>query len=95
MGLVHGAYDAKADGFVPGGLSLHGLLSAHGPDAVSTERAMAARLAPQRIDDTLAFMFETRQVLRPTRHALAIPQLQGAYDAVWNGLHNAFTGNRR
>jgi homogentisate 1,2-dioxygenase len=93
MGLVHGAYDAKAGGFVPGGLSLHGLLSAHGPDAASTERAMAAELAPQKIDNTLACMFETRQVLRPTRHALAIPQLQADYDAVWNGLHSAFTGS--
>jgi homogentisate 1,2-dioxygenase len=92
MGLVKGAYDAKVGGFVPGGLSLHGLMSAHGPDAVSTERAMAAELAPHKIDDTLAFMFETRQVLHPTRHALAIPQLQSGYDAVWNGLRNSFTG---
>jgi homogentisate 1,2-dioxygenase len=92
MGLVHGAYDAKAGGFVPGGLSLHGILSAHGPDAPSTARAMAVDLAPHKIDDTLAFMFETRQVLHPTRHALAMPQLQADYDAVWNGLGNAFTG---
>jgi len=92
MGLVKGAYDAKVGGFVPGGLSLHGLMSAHGPDAASTERAMAADLAPHKIEDTLAFMFETRQVLHPTQHALAIPQLQGDYDAVWNGLRNSFTG---
>ncbi|MGE0222886.1 MAG: homogentisate 1,2-dioxygenase [Acetobacteraceae bacterium] len=92
MGLVSGTYDAKEGGFLPGGLSLHGCLSAHGPDAASTERAMAAELTPQKIDNTLAFMFETRQVLCPTEQALAIPQLQPDYDSVWNGLRRIFTG---
>jgi len=90
MGLVHGAYDAKAGGFSPGGLSLHSCMSAHGPDVETTERAMAAELAPHRIDNTLAFMFETRQVLRPTRHALAMPELQRDYDACWQGLRRHF-----
>jgi homogentisate 1,2-dioxygenase len=90
MGLVHGAYDAKSGGFSPGGLSLHGCMSAHGPDAETTERAMAAALAPHRIDNTLAFMFETRQVLRPTQHALATPALQADYDACWQGLRRHF-----
>jgi homogentisate 1,2-dioxygenase len=90
MGLVHGAYDAKAGGFSPGGLSLHSCMSAHGPDAETTERAMAADLVPHRIDNTLAFMFETRQVLRPTRHALAMPELQRDYDACWQGLRRKF-----
>ena len=94
MGLVHGAYDAKATGFLPGGLSLHGCMSAHGPDAETTERAVAAELAPHRIDNTLAFMFETRQVLRPTQHALALPALQADYDACWRGLRKHFTGGR-
>jgi homogentisate 1,2-dioxygenase len=90
MGLVLGAYDAKAGGFNPGGLSLHSCMSAHGPDAETTERAMAAELAPHRIDNTLACMFETRQVLRPTRHALAMPELQRDYDACWQGLRRHF-----
>ncbi len=90
MGLVHGAYDAKAGGFSPGGLSLHSCMSAHGPDAETTEKAMAADLAPHRIDNTLACMFETRQVLRPTRHALALPELQRDYDACWQGLRRHF-----
>jgi homogentisate 1,2-dioxygenase len=90
MGLVLGAYDAKAGGFSPGGLSLHSCMSAHGPDAETTERAMAAELAPHRIDNTLACMFETRQVLRPTRHALAMPELQRDYDACWQGLRRHF-----
>ena len=93
MGLVHGTYDAKEGGFVPGGLSLHGLLSAHGPDAATMERAMAADLAPVKLADTLAFMFETRQVLRPTQHALTIPQLQADYDSVWTSLPKMFPGN--
>jgi homogentisate 1,2-dioxygenase len=92
MGLVHGAYDAKAGGFVPGGLSLHGRHSAHGPDAPTVERAMNGALVPQKIDNTLAFMFETRQVLRATQHALALPQLQPDYDQVWDGLRKTFTG---
>ena len=90
MGLVRGAYDAKAEGFLPGGLSLHGLMSAHGPDAVSTERAMAADLAPHKIDGTLAFMFETSRVLRPTEFAMTCPQLQAGYDSCWNGLRRHF-----
>jgi homogentisate 1,2-dioxygenase len=92
MGLIHGAYDAKAGGFVPGGASLHGCMAAHGPDAESTRRAMAAELVPHKLDNTLAFMFETRQALRPTRFALETPALQRDYDACWRGLDKRFTG---
>ena len=94
MGLVHGAYDAKAEGFLPGGLSLHSCMSAHGPDAETTERATQAELAPQKIDNTLAFMFETRQVLVPTQLAMELPGLQRDYDACWQGLRRRFTGER-
>jgi len=90
MGLVHGAYDAKAGGFTPGGASLHALMSAHGPDAASTAAAMAVDLKPHRIDNTLAFMFETSRLLRPTAFAMASPQLQPDYDACWAGLPKFF-----
>jgi homogentisate 1,2-dioxygenase len=90
MGLITGVYDGKAEGFLPGGFSLHPLMSAHGPDAPTTERAEAAALAPHRIDGTLAFMFETAAVLRPTQFAMACPLRQQAYDAVWNGLGKRF-----
>ena len=90
MGLVHGAYDAKAGGFTPGGASLHATMSAHGPDAVSTAAAMAAELKPHKIDNTLAFMFETSRLLRPTEFAMASPQLQPDYDACWAGLEKSF-----
>ncbi len=90
MGLIDGAYDAKADGFLPGGASLHTCMSAHGPDRVSTEQAIDAALEPHKIDNTLAFMFETGQVLRPTRQALHSPQLQADYDSCWAGLDKTF-----
>jgi homogentisate 1,2-dioxygenase len=92
MGLVHGAYDAKAEGFLPGGMSLHNCLSAHGPDRATFERAVAADLKPQRIADTLAFMFETRLVVRPTRFALDTAALQQDYDACWAGFEKMFKG---
>ena len=92
MGLIRGVYDAKAEGFVPGGGSLHNAMSGHGPDAATFERASQGELAPQRIDGTLAFMFESRYVIHPTAHALACPQLQRDYPACWRGLARHFTG---
>ncbi len=91
MGLIAGVYDGKAEGFLPGGFSLHPMMSAHGPDAATTERAESTTLAPHRIDGTLAFMFETAAVLRPTRLAMESPHRQPAYDSVWNGLAKRFT----
>ena len=90
MGLITGAYDAKAEGFAPGSVSLHNCMSAHGPDAATWAQASAAELAPHRIKDTMAFMFETRWVLRPTRHALEGPTLQQDYDAAWSGFPKLF-----
>ena len=89
MGLIHGAYDAKAGGFAPGGASLHNQMSGHGPDQATWEKASAAPLAPHRIDGTMAFMFETRFVLRPTRHALQSPTMQLDYDDCWTGFAKA------
>ena len=91
MGLIHGVYDGKAEGFAPGGFSLHPMMSAHGPDLATTQRAESAALAPHKIDGTLAFMFETAGALRPTRHAMASPHRQPAYDQVWAGLDSRFT----
>ena len=86
MGLVHGVYDAKAEGFLPGGVSIHNCMSAHGPDVQTFERASRAELKPQKIEDTLAFMWESRFVFRPTQFAMSLPQLQQDYDAVWDGF---------
>jgi homogentisate 1,2-dioxygenase len=91
MGLIHGAYDAKAEGFSPGGASLHNSMTGHGPDAETFEKASAADLSkPHVIADTMAFMFETRHVLRPTRHALESAQLQDDYYRCWQGLKKHF-----
>jgi homogentisate 1,2-dioxygenase len=92
MGLIDGAYDAKAGGFVPGGSSLHNCMSGHGPDAASFEKASAADVShPDHIMGTMAFMFETRKVIRPTRQALASGALQGDYYACWRDLKKHFT----
>jgi homogentisate 1,2-dioxygenase len=86
MGLVHGVYDAKAEGFLPGGVSIHNCMSAHGPDAATFEKASSAALKPHKIEDTLAFMWESRHVFRPTRFAMRAPELQKDYDRVWRGF---------
>jgi homogentisate 1,2-dioxygenase len=91
MGLIHGAYDAKAEGFVPGGASLHNSMSGHGPDAETFEKASAAdTTTPRRVADTMAFMFETRWAIQPTRFALETPQLQADYFTCWQGLKKRF-----
>jgi homogentisate 1,2-dioxygenase len=89
MGLIRGAYDAKAEGFTPGGASLHNQMSAHGPDLATYERAVAAELDPVKLEDTLAFMFESRWVFRPTEWAMGSPQRQRDYDAAWAGFGKA------
>ncbi|MDF9812345.1 homogentisate 1,2-dioxygenase [Streptomyces sp. SPB162] len=90
MGLIEGAYDAKAEGFVPGGASLHNMMSAHGPDRATFDKASAAELKPQKVDDGLAFMFETRWPVVPTADALAADHRQEGYDEVWKGLERHF-----
>jgi homogentisate 1,2-dioxygenase len=90
MGLVHGVYDAKeSGGFVPGGCSLHNCMSAHGPDAGVLKSASDADLKPAYMKDTLAFMFESRFVMRPTAFALR-NGLQKDYDACWQDLPKMF-----
>jgi homogentisate 1,2-dioxygenase len=93
MGLICGVYDAKAEGFVPGGASLHNSFAAHGPDRATFERASRAELAPVKIADTLAFMFETRLVMRPTAFAMQTTALQHDYDQCWAGFEPLFRGD--
>ena len=95
MGLIQGRYDTRAEGFLPGGASLHNSMSGHGPDAATFERAANADLAqPEVIRDSMAFMFETRLVLRPTRHALESPQRQRNYFRCWQDLKKHFDPGR-
>ncbi|HEX8124649.1 MAG TPA: homogentisate 1,2-dioxygenase [Allosphingosinicella sp.] len=93
MGLIKGAYDAKAEGFAPGGLSLHNLMSGHGPDVASWKAASEAELAPRKIEDTLAFMVESCWPFRPTGFAMSDGGgLQDDYDRAWGGFPKARPG---
>jgi homogentisate 1,2-dioxygenase len=92
MGLISGVYDAKSAGFVPGGASLHSCMTGHGPDAATFEKAIAADTSvPAHITDTMAFMFESRLPLKPTRSALqGLPPLQQDYMSHWLDLKKRF-----
>ena len=90
MGLIYGQYDAKEEGFVAGGGSLHNQMSAHGPDLDAFEKASNAELKPQKLSGTMAFMFESRYILRPTRFAMDCGELQHEYSEVWQGLKKNF-----
>jgi homogentisate 1,2-dioxygenase len=89
MGVIHGAYDAKAEGFAPGGLSLHNLMSGHGPDVASWKAASEAPLKPHKIEGTMAFMVESCWPFRPTAFALEADALQRDYDSAWGGFPKA------
>jgi len=89
MGLIHGQYDAKAEGFSPGGGSLHNCFSAHGPDQATFAKASNEALAPVYQGKTLAFMFESRYVFEPSAFALDTPARQKDYDAAWAGFEAA------
>jgi homogentisate 1,2-dioxygenase len=92
MGLIHGAYDAKAEGFLPGGASLHNCMSGHGPDAATFDKASNADTSrPHKVTDTMAFMFETRNPIVATEYALNSPQLQQNYQDCWAGIQKNFT----
>jgi homogentisate 1,2-dioxygenase len=95
MGLISGVYDAKAQGFVPGGASLHNCMSGHGPDAATFERASVADTSkPEWIRDTMALMFETRNPLQATSYALSAPNRQADYLDCWRGLRPHFDPRR-
>lgn len=95
MGLIEGAYDAKKDGFTPGGASLHNCMSPHGPEAGVFEQASKAELKPERYRDTMAFMFESRYVIAPSRFALDTPARQKNYLNCWDGIKKHFDPTAR
>jgi homogentisate 1,2-dioxygenase len=91
MGLIYGEYDAKTGGgFVPGGASLHNSMSAHGPDVKAFKAASSGELKPQKLAATMAFMFESRYLIRPTAYAILSPALQKDYRDCWKGLKKHF-----
>ncbi len=93
MGLIYGQYDAKPEGFTPGGVSLHNCMLPHGPDAQAFEQASRAELAPVKLTNTLAFMFETRFPQHLTHYAATLDTLQADYADCWSGLEKRFDGN--
>jgi len=96
MGLIQGVYDAKAEGFVPGGASLHNCMTGHGPDAATFEKASHSDTTqPQKVGATMAFMFETKTVIHPSRQALESATLQADYFECWQGLQKHFDPTRR
>lgn len=92
MGLIYGNYDAKEEGFVPGGMSLHNMMLPHGPDADAFEKASRADLEPQKLSNTMAFMFETRFPQHLTRYSSELDTLQRNYTECWDGLKKRFDG---
>ncbi len=99
MGLIKGVYDAKPEGFIPGGSSLHNSWSGHGPDAPTHSKASDAELKPHKLTDTMAFMFESRYVIVPTLNALKPNtqggQLQADYHRCWSDLKSHFNPHQR
>jgi homogentisate 1,2-dioxygenase len=90
MGLIHGVYDAKPEGFTPGGFSLHNMMLPHGPDAPAYEQASTAELKPHKLTGTMAFMFETRFPQRVTAFAAGLAGLQPNYIDCWRDLKKRF-----
>lgn len=95
MGLIYGVYDAKPEGFTPGGFSLHNMMLPHGPDAQAYEHASTSELKPVKLTGTMAFMFETRFAQRVTGYAAGSPALQPDYSACWEGLKKRFDPSKR
>ncbi|MHA7885313.1 homogentisate 1,2-dioxygenase [Nitratireductor rhodophyticola] len=92
MGLIKGQYDAKEEGFVPGGASLHNMMLPHGPDAFGFEKASHGELKPVKLEETMAFMFETRFPQHLTRYAAETDTLQENYIDCWKDLKKRFNG---
>ena len=92
MGLIYGKYDAKEEGFVPGGMSLHNCMLPHGPDADAFEKASTMELKPVKLSGTMAFMFETRFPQHVTKFAAELESLQPDYVECWSGLEKHVAG---
>ncbi|QDG52228.1 homogentisate 1,2-dioxygenase [Persicimonas caeni] len=92
MGLVYGQYDAKEEGFLPGGMSLHNMMLPHGPDVDAFEKASNMDLAPQKLEGTMAFMWETRLPQHLTEYSASLDTMQENYLDCWAGLKKHFDG---
>ncbi|MEM1236578.1 MAG: homogentisate 1,2-dioxygenase [Pseudomonadota bacterium] len=92
MGNIYGVYDAKEEGFVPGGMSLHNMMLPHGPDRDAFEKASQSNLGPNKLDHTMSFMFETRFPQMLTPFAANEAPLQDNYIDCWTSIEKKFDG---
>ena len=95
MGLIYGQYDAKPEGFKPGGISLHNQMLPHGPDHDAFEGASSSNLGPRKLEGTMAFMFETRFAQRVTDYAAKAPELERSYGEYGAALKRRFDPTKR
>ena len=92
MGNIYGQYEAKPEGFVPGGTSLHNMMLPHGPDNDAFERASNSELKPTKMENTMSFMFETRFPQHLTNFAAKLAPLQDNYIDCWQDITKKFDG---
>lgn len=92
MGNIYGEYDAKPDGFAPGGISLHNMMLPHGPDKTAFDKATHSNLGPEKLENTMSFMFETRYPQHLTEFAANEAPLQDNYIDCWDSLEKHFDG---
>jgi homogentisate 1,2-dioxygenase len=64
----------------------------HGPDRGGYQKATTVDLMPVKLDETMAFMFETRYPQQLTEYAAKLETLQEDYVDCWNGLDRKFDG---
>lgn len=95
MGLIEGHYEAKEEGFQPGGASLHSIMTPHGPDGECFEKSSTAELKPERVaEGTMAFMFESSFSMAVTKWGLQTCQrLDKSYHQCWESLRSHFNPN--
>ena len=92
MGNIYGQYDAKPKGFVPGGVSLHNMMLPHGPDKNAFERASNANLGPDKLDQTMSFMFGNAVPTASDRLCGQEALLQDDYIDCWEDIEKKFDG---
>ena len=69
MGNICG--DFKGKGFAPGCLTLHSVMTPHGPDAKGYEKFVTSEQKPFRVPDgNFLFMFESGYMLKTTKYAM-------------------------
>ena len=91
MGNIYGQYDAKPEGFTPGGVSLHNMMLPHGPDKEAFEKASNSELVPTKMENTMSFMFETRFPQHLTKYSAKEAPIQENYIDCWSDIEKNFS----